>query len=107
MLNFAVLHGCHEAIEFLLKIDSNYSLSENIGNKTIQTAALNTKDNSGNTSMHLAAVNGDIKIFMLLLMSGGNIQQKNKFGKSPMDLVREHNHKHIIKYLKENYELTD
>ena len=101
LINLAVIHGWFETVELLLKLDSSLDSNEILEYEPMKTAITSSKDSSGNTCMHLAAINGDIRIFISLLMKGGNIQQKNKMGKSPMDLVRDHNHKHIIEYLKD------
>jgi ankyrin repeat protein len=51
----------------------------------------------GNTSLHYAALKTDIIRIAELIIAGENTYTKNKYGKTPYDLVREKKEEHNIK----------
>lgn len=51
------------------------------------------------TAMHEAAKVGNVDILMLLLRNGGQVNQKDVSGGTPLAVAAEHSHYHIIEIL--------
>ena len=49
---------------------------------------INLKDKEGNTALHLAVYNQDVKNAYILLIKGANFEIKNDKGYSPFDLSK-------------------
>jgi ankyrin repeat protein len=65
---------------------------------------LDTKDNEGNTYLHLAAMSGHVPIFLFFLSKQVSIQSENKQGKTAIEMAKIYKHDHLIKYLRDNFE---
>ncbi len=58
----------------------------------------------GNSALHLAAMYGYLDIFLFLITKGLELQAKNKDGRTAIDLARKTNNRHILDFLKDNFE---
>lgn len=69
----------------------NYKIEERFNDLSegCLTRCLNTKDNNGETLLHIAAREGNIELCEMLLEKGGNVLIKNNDGKQPKDLAKE------------------
>ncbi len=65
---------------------------------------MDTRDNEGNTYLHLAAMSGHVNIFLYFLSKQISIQSKNTRGKTAIELAKQYKNDHLIKYLRENFE---
>lgn len=54
-----------------------------------RAAAINKKDSSGNTVLHVAARRGHVDCIQLLLEQGGAVGSQNNEGETPLHLVRQ------------------
>ncbi|KAK7405293.1 hypothetical protein VNO78_06496 [Psophocarpus tetragonolobus] len=81
-LHIAVKYRKWKALKFLVKwLELNVHLEE---------AILNQQDNDGNTVLHIAASNNDIKEMTLLTKINMDLDAKNLGGKVALDLASEH-----------------
>jgi len=66
--------------------------------------SLDVKDAEGNTYLHLAALSGNLDIFLFLLSRQVNIASKNEQGKTAIEMARIYKQKHILDYVKHHLE---
>lgn len=69
----------------------NYEMEDRLNNLSEDCLArcLSTKDNNGETLLHMAAKQGNVKLCELLLDKGSDVLIKNNDGKQPKDLAKE------------------
>lgn len=66
---------------------------------------INIKDKSGNTALHYLCEDEKFDIAIQIIKEGGDIEDKNNEGKTPLDLIKTEDVKNIIiSYLKNNKE---
>ena len=71
----------------------------------IQDININAKDKSGNTALHYLCEDEKFDIAIQIIKKGGDIEDKNHNGKTPLDLIKSEDVKNIIiTYLKDNKE---
>ena len=64
---------------------------------------INIKDKSGNTALHYLCEDEKFDIAIQIIKEGGDIEDKNNEGKTPLDLIKTEDVKNIIiSYLKNN-----
>ena len=64
---------------------------------------INFKDKIGNTALHYLCEDEKFDIAIQLIKEGGNVEDKNNDGKTPLDLIKTDDIKSIINsYLKNN-----
>lgn len=51
------------------------------------------------TPLHMVAAQGDIKIVQLLLKANADVEARDKFGKTPLDVAREQGYEEIVQLL--------
>ena len=98
LLSISILNGWFDTVKFLLLIESVLLTNKSAEGSIRQPSSLYSKDKSGNTCLHLAGISGNLDIFFYLVSKGCDLQQKNKLGKTPLDLAREYGNDHIIMY---------
>ena len=59
----------------------------------------NTRDEQGNTPLHLAVKVGWLKRVGLLVSHGADVNVKNNEGESPLSIARANGHKDVIEFL--------
>ena len=64
---------------------------------------LKTFNQKGNLPLHTAAIHGSLNMFLLLISKGADIEALNKEGKTALSLAKQNGHKHILEYLKTNF----
>ena len=53
------------------------------------------------TPLHLAAQNGFLDVFKILVAAGANIETKTKDGDTPLDIAVLHKHNEIIDFMRD------
>ena len=104
LLTIAILNGWFESVKFLFYIESSSQSNKASETTARLVSSLYSKDSAGNSCLHLAGICGNLDIFFYLVSKGWDLQQKNKLGKTPIDLAREYGNDHIIKFIKDNFE---
>ena len=87
-LELAVVNGSYETVKYFTE-------------KGVNIHGVNSLANS---ALHLAAMYGYLDIFLYLITKGLELQAKNKDGHTAIDLARKTNNRHILDFLKENFE---
>ncbi|WP_341815111.1 ankyrin repeat domain-containing protein [Wolbachia endosymbiont (group A) of Chalcis sispes] len=62
-------------------------------------ANINAKDKNGNTSLHLAAMNGKIDVAKVLLKHNADVNAKNNEGKTALYYAAKYNHQELVELL--------
>jgi len=60
---------------------------------------LNSKDKSGWTPLHLAAMKGDVPMVKLLTEAGADVQRPGPQGRTPADVAREKGQTSVLEFL--------
>jgi ankyrin repeat protein len=112
-------NGANEALDIVLAKNANVNVVDESGALPIhyavrfrhpKTAAMlvaGTKDlnkkesNSGNTPLHLAAINGDVMSFKELLKGGANSEALNNDQKKPLDYAVKYGHMDLVDFMAE------
>ena len=67
----------------------------------VSATNINVGDDDGDTALHYACMQGELKVVRLLLLKGA-IQKPNNNGATPLAYAKEHGRRTIIKLLNEN-----
>ena len=88
-VEIAVVNGSYETVKYFTERDNN---------------SIHGVNSLGNSLLHLAAMYGYLDIFLYLITKGLELQAKNKDGRTAIDLARKTNNRHILDFLKENFD---
>ncbi len=90
-LHFAVLHQSPAIIRLLLKNNARVDLRDNFGNRPLHMVAFIMSDVISKS------------IIEYLIENGADPSEKNKNGKTLVDILRRMNRKELVKFLKDKY----
>jgi ankyrin repeat protein len=66
--------------------------------KQIKNFDVNSRDSSDRTALHLATVNGNLKIIRTLIEAGANVNAQDADGKTPIVKAIECNHEELVQF---------
>lgn len=90
----------------LTKVDSSFTKlhkaallnDEDKIKKQVKNIDINTRDSSDRTALHLATVNGNLKIIRILIEAGANVNAQDGDGKTPIIKAIECNHEDLVQF---------
>lgn len=72
-----------------------------------QNLDLNEKDDQGYTPLHHALMNGHFDVARLLVKSGANVMEKDKYGRTSLYLSAKRNNRQFVEELLHNINFSD